>query len=381
MGLIRAFEGSIRGTFADQWKEIITAGPFDEHTVVVPGIRVRTDNRGRGENQKSSNGVISAGSKIFVPENTAAFLFSQSGIETIVTEPGGYTYEKGPDSVFAGGTASRSVVREAGRRIGFGGIAEHEKKIAFVNLREIRSIPFGTKGAQIYHDRFYGADLEVMAYGLFSVRVVDPILFIRNFVPANHLFYSLDSQRARSQLVAELIQSFTEALNELSLQFRVSQIPSQSSELSEAIIRDERNAGSWPNRFGLTIVNVAVENIELSETSKRLVNQFNYNRMKVKAYEGISPETSGIAAQQKIADGIREHGLGGAGGSILSVNYAQQAASGAAPSATGVAGAREEELTKFVAQIEEIKQWKSLKESGIITEEEFEAKKKQILGL
>lgn len=73
MGIIKAFAGSISGTFADQWKDIITAGQFDEHTVVTSGVYKRTNN-GRGSNLYGSDGVITNGSKIYVPENTAAFI-------------------------------------------------------------------------------------------------------------------------------------------------------------------------------------------------------------------------------------------------------------------------------------------------------------------
>ena len=38
MAVIKAFAGALGGTFADLWRDIITAGPFTEHTVVVPGI-------------------------------------------------------------------------------------------------------------------------------------------------------------------------------------------------------------------------------------------------------------------------------------------------------------------------------------------------------
>lgn len=53
MGIIRAFTGAIGGTFADQWKEIITAGHFNEHTVVSPGLFQHNNNR-RGSNFNSS---------------------------------------------------------------------------------------------------------------------------------------------------------------------------------------------------------------------------------------------------------------------------------------------------------------------------------------
>ena len=44
MGLIKAITDSIGGTFADQWKEIITVHAFDEHTAVSPGIVQESNN-------------------------------------------------------------------------------------------------------------------------------------------------------------------------------------------------------------------------------------------------------------------------------------------------------------------------------------------------
>ena len=84
MGLIKAATDSLGGTLADQWLDLITAGYFDEHTVVAPGV-LKSTNNGRGSNLLGSQGVISNGSKIFVPENTVAYIFSQGGIETVVS--------------------------------------------------------------------------------------------------------------------------------------------------------------------------------------------------------------------------------------------------------------------------------------------------------
>lgn len=170
MGILKTFTDSVGGTFADQWKEIITAGSFDEYTVVTPGI-LKNSNNGRGVNHLGSNGVISNGSKIFVPENTAAFIFSQSGIENIITTPGGYEYQDGESSIFNGDGFKKSIFKQAANRIGYGGISASQKEIAFVNLREIRNIKFGTRGPQVYNDLFYGCDLEIYAYGSFTVRI------------------------------------------------------------------------------------------------------------------------------------------------------------------------------------------------------------------
>ena len=75
MAVIKAFAGALGGTFADLWRDIITAGPFTEHTVVVPGIP-RGSNNDRGSNEYGSEGIITNGSRIYVPENTAAVSYT-----------------------------------------------------------------------------------------------------------------------------------------------------------------------------------------------------------------------------------------------------------------------------------------------------------------
>lgn len=55
MGIFKAFKGSVASTFLDQWKEIITAGEFHEHSLVVPGV-LKTRDNGRGVNNPGSEG-------------------------------------------------------------------------------------------------------------------------------------------------------------------------------------------------------------------------------------------------------------------------------------------------------------------------------------
>lgn len=127
MGILNGFIDSLTGTLADQWKEIITAGKFDERLVVAPGILQRS-NGGRGVNHKESVGVISNGSVIRVPENMAAFIFSQSGIEQVITTAGEFIYKDGNASLLDGSSFSRSISSEVKKRFTFGGQANIEKK-------------------------------------------------------------------------------------------------------------------------------------------------------------------------------------------------------------------------------------------------------------
>lgn len=373
MGILKAFTNAVGGTFVDQWKELITAGPFDEHTVVVPGC-LKNKNNGRGSNTKGSDGVISNGSKIFVPENTAAFIFSQSGIENIITTPGGYEYQDGESSIFNGDGWGKSIFKQAANRIGYGGISEMQKEIAFVNLREIRDIKFGTRGPQAYNDIYYGCDLEIYAYGSFTLKVVDAEKFIRNFVPANVSYYSFDDKNVRAQVSSDFMQSFIVALNSLSSNCRISQLPAHANEISQQIARGSFNAGTWKERFGFEIVQVSVENIEFSPASRELVNQYNANKMNLRSYEDVSQRASNISAQQKIATGVQNNGFGDMGGMLFGMNMAQNV------SPTGEVKSAQPTMT-FDEQIEAVKKLKELVDMGILSQEDFDKKKKEIMGL
>lgn len=395
MGIIQAVSDSVRGTFADQWKDIYTAAPFNEHSVVVPGV-LKSKNNGRGANVHGSEGVITKGSQIFVPENTAAFIFSEGGIEEMILAPGTYEYTDGEESLFSNATAD-ALFNQISNRVGFGGVPSSDKRVAFVNLREIRQIPFGTRGPQMYNDHYYKCDLEIYAYGNFSVQVIDPELFVRNFVPPNVFAYSFDYPSARKQLLSEFLQSFISALNSLSAEFRISQLPGQAQAISQKVAEDELNAGSWPERFGFRIVRVAVENIEFSPDSRELVNGFNRDRMSVTAFEGATQGAANIAAQQKIAQGVQDFGLGDGGGMLVGMNIASGiAATGqvSAPMAGATVAAQDSgqvegspqkpsapQPTDINEAVEVLRKLKELLDMGILTNEEFEAKKKELLNL
>lgn len=380
MGIFDAAFDSISGVLADQWKDIVTAAAFAEHTVVTPGIRKNSQN-GRGANLGSDD-ILSNGSIIFVPENTAAFIFSQAGIEQVITTPGGFEYRDGQASVFdeqdrRGKGIGKIILDEAADRIGFSGMSEDEKRVAFVNLREIRGLKFGTRGPLAYNDLFYGTDLEIYSYGAFTVQVTDPAVFVRNFVPANVTSYTLDDPKARAQLLAEFLHSFIAAVNALSSEFRISQLPGQTNAIAREISSESDNAGTWEDRFGLKLVSIAIENIEFSGESRELVRQFSEKKMSVRAYEDVSQRAANVAAQQMIAEGVRDNGLGDGGGMLFGMNLAS-ALNPQDASAKGGASGLSNSLDE---QIETLKKLKDLLDAGILSQEEFDAKKREVLGL
>lgn len=370
MGIIRAITSATSGTLADQWKDIIVPEAFTEHMVMVPGI-IQETNNGRGSNTSFSDGVITNGSKIFVPENTVAVIFDSGKIEQFITTPGSYEYYDGEKSIFNGDKVKDTLMSQISDRVGFGGQPSTQKKVSFINLREIRGIKFGTHGALMYNDLFYGTDLSIMSYGTISLQVVDSKRFIQNFIPANITRYTFDDSKARSQILAEFLQSYMVTMNSMSSKYRISQLPAQSNEISKSVAGDVDNAGTWPERFGFKLVRVAIENIEFSPESHELVKQFSSRKMNVKAYDNVSKKSADIAAQQKISQGIQNNGLGEGGGMLYGMNMAQNLGPNAESKST----------LSINDQIETLKKLKGLLDAGILSQEEFDIKKKEIMGM
>lgn len=237
---------------------------------------------------------------------------------------------------------------------------------------------------------------------MMSLRITNPTAFIRQFVPPNVDYISFDDPKTKSQLLSEFMQSFSVALNSLSNEYRISALPSQANAIALAISEDPTNAGTWESRFGIHLAGIGIESIEFTPESRELVKQYSSNRMNVTAYENISQQASNIAAQQKIAQGVQNNGFGDMGGMMLGVGFAQgvNPMTGAMPGqqvnpANAMAAAADAHpvvaqaasqpapapAMSVAEQMETLKSLKELLDAGILTQEEFDLKKKQVLGL
>lgn len=381
MGLISAARDAVGGTLADQWVEFITAPVFDEQTVVAPGVLQRS-NRGRGSNWGGSANIITDGSRVAVPEGAAAIITDGGRIVSVSTEPGYYVFRNdGQPSLFTGSGLRRSLIAQSWERFKFAGEPGQQQLAYFVNLRGIRNLGFGTPGPLPYKDfslvppGFTQAPvLRVRARGQYSVQVVDPIRFFRNFLPANVLSYSLSDSAASAQLSQEFVTAFQAAVQSLSRTTDIASIAAHGSELAAALTSEGGSNGSWLERFGLVVVGVAVSAIEFDQASREILDKYNRGVL-------LGGVVGNAYTQTTIADSVMavaNSGDGSAGmlGVAMGVGAIGGTVSGLAQPVASTAPASPAQTDPVAV----LGQLKAMLEQGLITPEQYAAKQQEILS-
>ena len=126
--------------------------------------------------------------------------------------------------------------------------------------------------------------------------------------------------------------------------------------------------------------------------------KYNKKKMDVSAFEDVSAKASDISARQKMAEGIKEHGFGDGGGFIFGMDMAREAARpyhGTAAEAEnggsyqgngstgqfagGGFGPAGQQMSGRSDWISELREMKTLVDEGILTDEEFDRMKKDLL--
>ena len=393
MGFIKAFTGALGGTFADEWKDIYVPRGNVPATAAIFGAEKKGTDAGRGENTKGSENIITNGSKIVVPEGTALITLQDGAITGCITEPGGFIFQsndQNSQSFLAGNGIISSTLKTSWERFKFGGIPAAEQIAIYVNLKEIPGNMFGTQSEIYWDDAYMNSQVGAITRGTYSLKIVDPILFVKNFVPADYLrpnapvfdFADMDNVAGTqlfNEVVGSLSAAFSNYTNDPDKGNRITKIQGDQIGFANSLSQAVEEGYRWKSDRGLEIVKVAITAIEYDEDTKRLLSD-------VKKADALSGARGNSFMQQSVARGFQAAGEnnGAAGMAFMGMGingtantigaFNQPAQPIQQPTAQQVSSTAEdpyEKLTKL----------KQLVDANVITQEEFDEAKKKLLGL
>jgi membrane protease subunit (stomatin/prohibitin family) len=383
MGLIQAVAGSVGGVLADQWKDFYTVPGGLPPTAALFAAEPQGTNAGRGSNTKGSSNIITNGSKIVVPEGYGLLLSQDGAITGFVAEPGGYEWRSddlNSKSIFAGDGIVDSLVVQSWERFKFGGQPGSQQAAFFVSLKELPNNRFGTQSEIYWDDGFLNTQVGALTRGSYTLKIVDPILFVKNFVPATYLqsgqvfdFTDLDNAAA-SQLFNEVVGSLAPAFslytNDPGKGNRISRLQQDSVGFAQSLSTAVESAYQWKSDRGLAIVKTAIVAIEYDANTRELLT-------KVQRADALAGARGNSNLQASVASGIESAGetggaaglmgLGMASGMLGGIGTLQQPVAPVAPAA-------EDPLAK-------LKKAKEALDLGLITQADYDAVKAKVLGL
>ena len=335
MGFIKAFAGAFSSTFADQWKDFYVPLANVPSTAAVYQAIPQSQNNGRGENYKGNENIITNGSKIVVPEGTALITLQDGAITGLIAEPGGYEFRSddiNSQSIFANNSFITSTIQSSWDKVKFGGQPGSQQLAFYINLKEIPNNKFGTQSEIYWDDAFLGTQVGAVTRGTYSLKIVDPLLFVKNFVPAKYLqpnapvfdFADMDNE-AGSQLFSELVGSlsagFANYTNDPSKGNRMARIQGDQLGFAQSLSQAVEDNYHWRSDRGLEIVKTAILAIEYDEDTKELMKD-------VKKADALSGARGNSFMQQAAARGMQAAGENGGGTGMAFMGMGMQAANG-----------------------------------------------------
>lgn len=270
MGLIKALTSSTSSGFGDQFKEFVTCPNVEKNVLIVRG----EVSHGEG-NKKPSEGVITNGSKINIPQGWAMMLVDNGKVVEFSSEPGEYIYDNSSEpTIFYGGLGKGilDTIKTIGSRITYGGQTARDQRVYYVNLLNILGNKFGSPQPKKIADEKYGT-LEVTFNGEFAFKVDDPVLLVGNVIGANAKDQVTFEEVMGSQLKSEFIEQLTKAITEVMRLKKVSfgDMGMYGSDISEKM--NEILSPTWKEKYGLIITDVALNDINLTDESMARVNK------------------------------------------------------------------------------------------------------------
>ena len=274
MGLIKAGMGAVGGTLADQWKEFFYCESMPKEVLVTKGQKRVT---GRSSNTKGNDNIISNGSGIAVADGQCMIIVEQGKVVEVCAEPGEFTYDTSSEpSIFAGnlGESIKETFKTVGKRFTYGGDTGKDQRIYYFNTKEILENRFGTANPVPFRvvDSKIGLDIDVSirCSGVYSYKIVDPLLFYSNVCGNVEQEYS--REELDSTLKKEFISALQPAFGRLSeMELRPNQIVTHNTDLENAM--NTALSEKWGALRGLKVVSIAFGSITLPDEDAELIKQ------------------------------------------------------------------------------------------------------------
>jgi membrane protease subunit (stomatin/prohibitin family) len=240
--------------------------------------------------------------------------------------------------------------------------------VFFVSTKQFTNLKWGTSNPIIMRDPEF-KQVRLRSFGTYTIRVVDAKKFIKEFAGTNP-WVTIDtvSEQLRNTIISKLSEGLAEAgVSVLDLAANFTEIGTRLKPIFQA------DFDAW----GIELGQFYIENVSLPEEVEKMLDKTTSLNMMGDKLNQFNQMQAGIA-MEKMADNPGAANTAGLGAGIVLTNMMQQAQQPQQPQQQQNAGAAAGNDQQKMLDL--LKQLGDLKTAGVLTEEEFNKKKAEILG-
>ena len=336
MGFIRVAKEQIMGVIDvaksaginsindSKYKEaVVLPEHVSSDALAVKGTLLTKDPDGISREGNQHTGLLTDGSVVIVPQGYVAILVNNGTFLGDVLEAGSHEWRSGDNAWLLEKGGIRGTWENFKHRFSFAGQVVTQQEIIFVRVQPIAGNKFGTQNAVEYFSERYQQLLNIRFYGLFDIKISDPVLFYVSSISQQideHKPFTLQDI-AQGTLRQNISPKIAIAISKFTNEYRVDIYSLNANQDTFNEIAKQEVNKVWTGLYGIEATNILLEDLSYDKESLEIVRKLDSELVAMK-YNTIEIEERRARNEALIAAANNE-GNGNGMNMIMGMNLGQ----------------------------------------------------------
>ena len=277
MGFIRAALSAGLNSFNDsKFKEaVVLPDHVSSDVMAIKGQLLTKDPDGGSRQSNQNTGLLTDGSVVIVPQGYVAVLVNNGTFLGDVLEAGSHEWRAGDNAWLLEKGGIKGTWENFKNRFSFGGQVITRQEIIFIRMQPIAGNKFGTQNAVEYFSERYQQMLNIRFYGLFDIKVADPVLFYVSSISQQieeHKPFTLQDI-AQGTLRQNISPKIAIAIAKFTNECRVDIYSLNANQDTFNEIAKQEVNKVWTGLYGIEATNILLEDLSYDQESLELVRK------------------------------------------------------------------------------------------------------------
>ena len=277
MGFIRAALSAGLNSFNDsKFKEaVVLPDHVSSDVMAIKGLLLTKDPDGSSRQSNQNTGLLTDGSVVIVPQGYVAVLVNNGTFLGDVLEAGSHEWRAGDNAWLLEKGGIKGTWENFKNRFSFGGQVITRQEIIFIRMQPIAGNKFGTQNAVEYFSERYQQLLNIRFYGLFDIKVADPVLFYVSSISQqieDHKPFTLQDiaqGTLRQNISPKIAIAIAKYTNENGVD--IYSLNANQDTFNE-VAKQEVNK-VWTGLYGIEVTNILLEDLSYDQESLEIVRK------------------------------------------------------------------------------------------------------------